>query len=246
MNKFSYNASRYTNFRPQYPNELFHYIKTTTASSDFILECGAGSGQATEGLSQHCKHIIATDISLELLSKAKQLSNVLYLQSSAEQLPIRSKSLNLVCVAQAIHWFCLNDFYDEVKRVLKRDGVIAAWCYNQAVIEPDIDAEINEIYLKISSLQNFSRERQYLYEHYETIPFPFTRIPTPKFALKANWNLMQYLGYISTWPGLLEYNKKLNIDLLFESKDKLISAWGDPQQTKMINWPIYLLLGRVN
>jgi len=244
MNKFSYDPLQYTHYRPQYPDVIFDFLQTIV-DGDIAFDCGAGSGQATQGLSQKFKRVIATDLSFELLSKSPKLSNVYYLQSTAEQLPIHTNCINLICIAQAIHWFPLNEFYNEVKRILKPKGIIAAWCYNQAMIESAVDQTINKIYKKMSSSQNPSKERQYLYDHYQNIPFPFKRIETPDFKIEMYWNLFQLLGYISTWPGLLEYQKRFGINLLSEAEDELLSAWGDPHVKKIITWPIYFLLGRV-
>lgn len=245
MNKFSYDSSHYTNFRPQYPNALFEYLKTLINDNDLVLECGAGSGQGTIGLSSYFKSIIATDLSFELLLQAPNLPNVQYIQSSAEHLPICSNSMSLVCVAQAMHWFSLDHFYAEIKRILKPNGIIAAWCYNQAVIEPAVDCVISEVYLKITNSKNLSPERQYVYDHYQTIPFPFKRILTPTFNIKMDWNLMHLLGYMNTWPGILEYQKKFNVNVLSQAEEKLISAWGNPLSSKLVNWPIHLLLGQL-
>lgn len=245
MNKFSCNSSQYAEFRPQYPDLLFKYLKAI-AGNGYVLDCGSGSGQCTQKLSYHFQHVIAADLSFELLNKAITLSNVYYIQSSAEKLPIRSTSIDLICVAQAIHWFSLNEFYSEVKRVLKPNGIIAAWCYNQAEIEPKIDDIIKKVYLKIiSSSQIPSRERQYLYGHYQALPFPFERILTPNFNLEMNWNLMQWIGYMNTWPSILEYKKKFGINLVSEIEEDLSTLWGDHFASKSINWSIHLLVGRV-
>lgn len=246
MNKFSYDSSKYTHYRPQYPDGLFEYLRTLLDDKKgLVLDCGAGSGQGTQGLSRYFAYVIATDLSFELLAQAPSLQNVLYVQSSAEHLAIRSRSLSLICVAQALHWFSLDNFYGEAKRVLKSNGVIAAWCYNQAIIEPSIDQVIRKVYQKMSSAQNPSQERQYLYEHYQTILFPFKRIITPFFNIEMSWNLIQLLGYISTWPSLLEFQKRFGVNLLNEVKEELFSAWGDPICQKQITWPLNLLVGRL-
>jgi SAM-dependent methyltransferase len=39
---------------------------------------------------------------------------------------VDSGSIDLIVVAQALHWFDLQRFYKEVRRVLKNNGVLAA------------------------------------------------------------------------------------------------------------------------
>ncbi|MBA3661020.1 MAG: class I SAM-dependent methyltransferase [Gammaproteobacteria bacterium] len=242
MNKFSYNSTQYTDYRPNYPKELYAYLQKC-AGNGLVVDCGAGSGQNSLGLSQYFKTVIATDLSFELLLKASHLKNVSYVQSSADQLPIRSNTTRLICIAQAIHWFPLNDFYREVKRILQPDGIIAAWGYNQAVIEPKVDEVIKKIYLQMSSAQNPSAERQYLYDHYKTLPFPFQLISSPDFSMQVDWNLHQLIGYIKTWPGLLEYEKRFGVNLVDEREGELFAAWEDPSNLKLVTWPIYLKIG---
>ena len=45
-------------------------------------------------------------------------------------------SVDLVTVAQALHWFDLPRFYDEVQRVARPGGLIAVWCYQLHTISP--------------------------------------------------------------------------------------------------------------
>ncbi len=246
MSKFLYNAACYSTYRPEYPEALFKYLASRCENNSGGLDCGSGNGQAAKGLSSYFKYVIATDLSIDLISHGLQLPNVFYVQSRAEQLAIRSHSIDMICIAQAMHWFSLDNFYNEAKRVLKPGGYIAAWCYNQATINPEIDILISEIYNKISGSTNPSCERQYVYDHYSKIPFPFNRILTPNFTITVNWNLIQLLGYMNTWPGILEYQKKYGINIISEMKARFISVWGDQNNIKIISWPIYLLLGRIN
>ena len=57
----------------------------------------------------------------------------------AEHVSLGDSSVDLVTVAVAIHWFNFDEFYREVRRVLKPDGILAAWTYNLAQISPEID-----------------------------------------------------------------------------------------------------------
>jgi ubiquinone/menaquinone biosynthesis C-methylase UbiE len=60
--------------------------------------------------------------------------------------------VDLVTVASAIHWFDLNKFYTEVRRVEKPGGVIAAWTYYTTVFESAIDALIQRLVHKSALL----------------------------------------------------------------------------------------------
>ena len=64
---------------------------------------------------------------------------------------IRSYYADLVTVAQALHWFDIQAFFSEVKRVLKNGGVLAAWTYGLLEVNPAnnsaaINEEINTLY----------------------------------------------------------------------------------------------------
>jgi ubiquinone/menaquinone biosynthesis C-methylase UbiE len=55
-------------------------------------------------------------------------------------------SVDLVTVAVAIHWFNFDEFYREVKRVLKPNGILAAWTYSLSEISLEIDSLIKQYY----------------------------------------------------------------------------------------------------
>jgi ubiquinone/menaquinone biosynthesis C-methylase UbiE len=45
--------------------------------------------------------------------------------AAAEKSGINSDRIDIITVAQALHWFALDLFYAEAKRVLKPQGVLA-------------------------------------------------------------------------------------------------------------------------
>ena len=243
--KFSYKASEYSIYRPTYPVSLFLYLSTLTNSSSIAIDCGAGSGQATEGLANFYKNVISIDFSYELLSKSESFNNVIKIHASADHIPIKTHSVDLVCSAQAVHWFNLEKFYSEAKRVLKKQGIIAVWCYNQASINKKIDAVVAKIYEKVRCDENFSIEKQYVHENYENLPFPFKKIESPQFNIVVEWSFNEWIGYIKTWPSILSYKKKFDVDLVDNFQLALRHSWG-VDSTKKINWQIHLLVGQVD
>ena len=47
------------------------------------------------------------------------------------------RSVGLITVAQALHWFDLEKFYAEAVRVLAPQGVLAVWAYGINQVEGD-------------------------------------------------------------------------------------------------------------
>ena len=54
----------------------------------------------------------------------------------ADKVPIDDGTVDLVTVAQALHWFDVSSFYPEVRRVAKPGGILAVWCYQLHSITP--------------------------------------------------------------------------------------------------------------
>lgn len=119
-------ATSYAQFRPHYPEALFRWVAAQSPNHQAVWDCGSGSGQATEGLAQHFATVEATKISAARHAQAPPLRNVHYRVAPAERSGLPDASMDAVVVAQALHWFSLNAFYDEVRRVLRPGGLVVA------------------------------------------------------------------------------------------------------------------------
>src|SRR5436309_5921392 len=136
---FSRQAADYAKFRPRYPRELFEYLGNIAPSRQLAWDCGTGNGQASVGLATAFDRVIATDASEKQIANAQPHERVEYRAAPAESSGIASETVDLIMVAQAIHWFDLSRFYKEVSRVLKNNGVFAASAYKFLHIAQDID-----------------------------------------------------------------------------------------------------------
>jgi ubiquinone/menaquinone biosynthesis C-methylase UbiE len=122
---FSEVAARYAEFRPSYPAELFAWLASLCKEHEAAWDCATGSGQATAGLAAHFRQIIATDASAEQIAHAGAPGNVIFRVATTEASGLDARSVDLVSVAQAAHWFELPRFFAEARRVLKPGGVLA-------------------------------------------------------------------------------------------------------------------------
>jgi ubiquinone/menaquinone biosynthesis C-methylase UbiE len=114
---FSKQAADYAIFRPGYPRGLFDYLGSIAPSRHLAWDCGTGNGQAAVGLASLFDCVIATDGSEKQISNAQSSERVQYRVAPAENSGIDSKTVDLIMVAQALHWFDLDSFYSETQRV---------------------------------------------------------------------------------------------------------------------------------
>ena len=143
---FSKQAADYARFRPRYPRELFEYLGGVAPSRALAWDCATGNGQAAVELAEVFERVIATDASEKQIANAQPYERVEYRTASAEESGLKSGTLDLTMVAQALHWFDQPRFYEEVRRVLKTNGVLAASAYNLLTIEPAINKVVNRYY----------------------------------------------------------------------------------------------------
>ncbi len=238
---FSKQAAGYARFRPRYPQKLFDYLASIAASHQVAWDCGTGNGQAAVGLASVFDRVIATDASEKQIANAESHERVDYRVAAAENSGIGSATIDLIMVAQALHWFDLGRFYGEVRRVLKNNGVFAASAYNLLHVEPAIDEVVNRYYYEV--VGPFWPPERKLVEQFADLPFPFHNLDAPKFEMTAQWNLDHLLGYLQTWSSTQLFIAANASDPLKQIIDELRAAWGDSQQTRNVTWPLALRIG---
>jgi SAM-dependent methyltransferase len=238
---FSKQAADYAKFRPSYPQELFDYLRCIAPSHKLAWDCGTGNGQAAVGLASVFDRVIATDASENQIADAQPHERVEYCVAPAENSGIRSATIDLIMVAQALHWFDLDRFYAEARRVLKNNGVLAASAYSLLQIEPAIDKIVNRYYYEV--VGPFWPPERKLVENFGDLPFPFHEIERRKFEMTAQWDLDHLVGCLRTWSSTQRFIAARGRDPLQEINDDLRSAWGDPQQTRNVIWSLILRVG---
>ena len=242
---FSRQAGDYTRYRPGYPPELFAWLAAQTEGHETSWDCGCGNGQASIGLTPYYRQVIATDPSPQQIEKAHRHERITYAVATAEESGLEDGCSDLILVAQALHWFDFERFYAEVRRVARPGGVLAALSYGELRVAGEPDAVVSHFYHRLIA-PYWPPERRYVDEGYRSIPFPFTRIDAPSFAMQVDWKLEQLLGYLSTWSAVKEFERKNGRDPRELIAAELQGAWGDVEQTRRISWPLTLLVGRVN
>lgn len=239
---FSKQSSDYARYRPVYPAELYEYLASLTPEHDRAWDVGTGNGQAAIGLARHYRSIIATDPSEQQIVLATPHERVTYRVATAEHGVIEDRSIDLVTAALAVHWFDLNRFYAEVKRVLKPAGVLAVWTYNLTGITPEVDRVMESYYHDVLG-EYWPPQIRWVDEHYQTLPFPLDEIAAPEFALEATWSLADLFGYLSSWSAAPKFEEARGYDPLDEKRASFAAAWG-AEPNRAVRWPMYLRVGK--
>lgn len=240
---FSGHATDYRAFRPEYPPDLFAFLADVAPARDLAWDCGTGSGQAALALAEHFAKVVATDASAEQVKQAAQHPRVEYAVAPAEKCPLADHVADLVTVAQALHWFHFDGFFAEVRRVTRPGGLLAATCYYEPSVGPEVDPVLRgwEDFIR----PYWTPERAWVDAGYRIIPFPFPELATPTFDLTANSTLPHFVGYLSTWSATKQYIKGNGSDPLENFLPAFAAAWGDPATVRTVRWKFNVRLGRV-
>ena len=132
------NAGRYEHFmqkdRAAY-DEMYALIRPVVKAKT-VLELATGTGLIAKHIVNAAAHIEATDASAEMIAEAKRDNQSAKLHFSVQdmfRLPYADKSFDVVIVSNALHIVPQPEkALQEIKRVLKDDGVLIAPTFTHA------------------------------------------------------------------------------------------------------------------
>lgn len=243
---FSQVAGAYANWRPTYPDALFDAITAVVPSDAGVWEPGCGSGQATRGLAARFARVFATDPSAAQIerhwAKEAEAADVRVAVEPGEATSLADRSVGLVAVAQALHWFDRARFFAECGRVLRPGGVLAAWTYQDMVFSDDLEPAAAALRDDID--RYWPPERDDVDIGYSDYAWPFAALPAPSLWLTTEWNLTQLLGYLGSLSATVRFRADTGQDPVEIHAPALARAWGDPAQMRTLRWPLVLHLRR--
>ncbi len=242
---FSGHAAEYSRYRPTYPDRLFEWLAAVAPSRRLAWDCGTGNGQAAVGLAAHFEQVMASDASAAQIANARAHTRVSYCVAGEQHPQLQAQSVDVVTVAQAVHWFDLGCFYAEVTRVLRPGGVLAVWSYRAPKISPQLDGVIDRLYRDIVG-PYWPAERRAVEEGYRSIALPFEALEAPVLRMELRWDLENLVGYLNSWSSTRRYIAARGSNPVDQVRDELSVAWGPAQRHRLLQWPLHLKAGRVS
>lgn len=252
---FDRQAEVYADARPTYPPEWYARLSELTGRHDRAWDAGTGNGQAAVSVAEHYDHVIATDVSDAQLKLASPHPKVRYCKTTSSiseeelvSLVGGEDSIDLITVAQAVHWFNLPTFYAAVNRVLRKPrGVIAVWGYSEFSVNPAFDAVQKRFYG--TTIPYWDRNIQLLFNGYRSLPFPFDPVGfgcegSPiAMDMKKDTSFHGLMGVLRSWSAVVKA-KDQGVDLLSDSVlEEMEKAWGGSNVVREVTYKIFMLAG---
>ncbi|MGL4173576.1 MAG: class I SAM-dependent methyltransferase [Actinomycetota bacterium] len=241
-NWFDQGGEAYARYRPQYPAALAEFLVQKVPRTSLAVDVGCGNGQLTTQIANHVNHVIGIDASANQLAHAVTHPRVEYMCASAEKLPAADHSVSLITAAQCAHWFDLELFYTEVRRIGVAEAVVSLISYGPPVLDGDLTPCFDRFYW--NDLEAYwPPGREHVQTGYRELPFPFREYAAPPLSVDNNWTVEEFLGYISTWSAVRQLQERSGDEVLDRFGVELTELWGDPGQRRMVRAPIAMRIG---
>lgn len=242
---FSGHAPDYARYRPIYPVRLFETLAAVAPRHDLAWDCATGSGQAAVGLAEHFARVVATDGSPEQIAHARPHPRIEYRVALAEDSRLPAAAVDLVLVAQALHWLDHTRFYTEARRVLCPGGVLAATMYDRLTFDGSLGRLVERLHDEVKS--HWPPERRHTTpEGFRALPFPAPELDLPPVVLEQRWTLEQLLGYLGTWSAVRRYRAATGRDPIAALAGEFAAAWGDPAAPHRVTWEMVVRAARIS
>jgi SAM-dependent methyltransferase len=239
---FSSLADEYAKYRPSYPDELFQVIAHHAEKHDVAWDCGTGTGQTAIKLARWFQRVIATDVSENQIRNAFPHPQVQYRVEMAEAPSLPTDSVDVATASTALHWFSLDAFFGQVRRVVRSGGLLVVWTYYLPKIDPPVDDVVMQ-YGAVTLAGHWDPQHRFVETEYRDLPFPFEEIPIGPFRMSTEWTLQDLRGFLASWSPVGSYRRANGQHPLVEVDDALRESWGHPEQAHAVDWEVHARLG---
>lgn len=140
--RFGHAAAEFERYRPEYPPTLFERILAAVPADrrERTVDLGAGTGKATRALLPHFREVIAVEPDPGMAAKLKEdLPTVIVHNITAEDFSQPPSTVDLVTIANALHWMDAPRVFANVHGWLRPDAIFAVFDRPLPKTTPAID-----------------------------------------------------------------------------------------------------------
>ncbi|XP_040297089.1 putative methyltransferase DDB_G0268948 [Bufo bufo] len=232
-------------------NMILSYMKAKTNGQPLgmLVDVGCGTGRYILPLAPHFEKVLGIDFSESQINLAKQstsANNVSYLVASAENLPVKNDSVDLVHAGLAAHWFTIDTFLSEAFRVLKTNGCLALHGFYPAAeieykdLSCDLSAVMSEVWdtllqhIPKSIAQHPSCQYQSIYE---AIPLKDKELITD-IPVTMQMSISEIIGFIQSicmYETFMEKDAKKAEQFLIQTEKRFREILGEEADSVRLN-----------
>lgn len=224
-----------------------------------IRSCIFDEFRRVEQVADHYERVIATDISEPQLKLATPHPKIDYRHTPSTmtddelvELIGGESSVDLITVAQAVHWFDLSRFYAVAKRVLRKPGgIIAVWGYNDVVVSPEFDEVQYRFHAQTLPYWKYPNI-QHVFDAYGALPFPFESVGMGSegeplmLEMPKTTSFEGIVRMFKSWSAIVTAREK-GVELLPESLVReLETAWGGADLIRNVVYKAFMIAGKVS
>jgi SAM-dependent methyltransferase len=140
--------SSYDELRPRPPDDLLSLLLALAPvrPPELVVDLGSGTGLSTVPWSGRARHVLGVEINPAMAHAAASAPGVAYLRASALRTPLPAGCADIVTCSQSFHWMPAGQAISEIARILRPDGVFAAYDYDWP---PLADWEVDAAFLQV-------------------------------------------------------------------------------------------------
>lgn len=205
-------ASRYAKGRPDFHETIITKVKEYLKLNQNVnkaLDVACGTGLSTKALLNIANEIYGTDISSEMIFNAPQNNKIKYLLAQAEKQPFPDAYFEIITVCSGIHWFQIDLFLFEAKRLLHPKAWLIIYD-NFFLSEMLGNYDFNHWYNEVFCIQFPPPQRNNNYnwtkENLKDKGFDYKFEDT--FKNNVNFSLEQLILYFTTQSNITSYIDK--------------------------------------
>ena len=248
-------SEAYAKFRPFYPPNVAEIITSYmrlhgSSGCDIAADVTCGPGQSTFLLCDHFKQVIGIDISEHQIKQANTLcakfgkSNVRFIVGDAHKMPFESSSIDLLTCAMGWHWLDAEQFYAEVKRVLKPGGCIAIYGHHVQVTDNERVKKVFEVYhQELAESKCIDEQPLHAMSKYDSVELPFWHTKKSEFDISLKLTIEELLGMISSVVWYRKYSKMYPENNLLEKIRANYEQDPCKQDVESFTFPGFIYLG---
>lgn len=237
---FGRTSDEYVKYRDIYPESMYKKLIDfgIGKKGQKILDLGSGTAVLPINLSKTGAEFVSTDISENQIEKGKALvnriglNNIKFKVCSAEDTGFEADSFDVVTAVQCFHYFNADKAAEEIKRILKPNGLFCKIFMDWLPFEDDVIHEMEELVLKYNPEWSGNGFKQFDYSFPKWARDSFDIETIHSYNESLSFTKEAWLGRVLTCRGVGASLSDEKVNEFESEYIKMLDKYSDPLSLK--------------